>query len=81
MFVTPPAQAGEGRGGLGGFFAGCCCGIRAGTDYNSGKDMHWRDWGPLIPYVGVIFAIWNGIECSQGLTRAEMAAKYGANFY
>ena len=83
LAVTPTAQAAEmnGRGGVGGFFAGCCLGIRAGLDYNDGKAIHWRDWTPIIPYVGIIFMIWNGVDCANGMTRAAFAEQYGSNYY
>ena len=73
--MAAPGQ--QGRGGLMGFVAGCCFGIRASGEYNSGKDLHWRDFIRLIPLV----AIWDGIEGSQGLTTVDYAKKYGAAFY
>lgn len=79
--VGSSAQAVEGRGGFMGFIAGCCFGIRAGADYNSGKDIHWREWVMLIPYANFVFAVWNGIDGANGVTRAEYAAKYGSQYY
>ena len=75
------AVAGEGRGGLLGFIAGCCFGIRTGGDYNEGKEIHWREWVMLVPFVNLVFAIWTGIEGAQGVSRAEYADQYGAMFY
>ncbi|MBN2161578.1 MAG: hypothetical protein JXR25_06075 [Pontiellaceae bacterium] len=75
------ATAGEGRGGVAGFLAGCCLGVRAGLDYNDGKTIHWRDWTPLIPYAGVVFSIWNGIDCAGGMTRADFVEQYGSTYY
>jgi hypothetical protein len=72
---------GEGRGGVMGFIAGCCFGIRAGADYNDGKEIHWREWCRLIPCVGLVFAIWDGVDGVNGMTRADYSAKYGAAFY
>lgn len=71
----------EQRGGVMGFIAGCCFGVRAAGDYNSGKDIHWREWVMLIPYVNIVFAIWNGIDGANGMTTADYAAKYGATYY
>jgi len=83
------------KGGLKAFFVGCCFGIREGTEWNEGKDLHWREWIPLplaaagvIPYIGVIgsiasgvFSIWNGVDCAKGMTSHEFAEKYGTNWY
>mgnify|MGYP001038763209 CR=1 FL=1 len=80
--VVPSAQAkGEGRGGVMGFIAGCCFGIRAGADYNSGKEIVWREWVMLIPYVNIVFAVWNGIDGANGVTRAEYAEQYGSTYF
>jgi len=82
--VSPtPAQAatGEGRGGVMGFIAGCCFGVRAGADYNDGKEIHWREWIMLIPYVNIVFAIWNGVDGANGVTRADYAEQYGSTYY
>lgn len=75
------AKAGAGRGGFMGFIAGCCFGIRAGAAYNDGKEIHWREWVLLIPYVGIVFAIWNGVEGAKGVTTKDLAARYGAMYY
>ena len=80
--VAPQAQAkGEGRGGFMGFIAGCCFGMRAGADYNDGKEIVWREWVQLIPYVGLVFAIWNGIDGANGVTRADYAETYGSTYF
>jgi hypothetical protein len=79
--AAPTAQAAEGRGGVMGFIAGCCFGMRAGADYNSGKEIHWREWCQLIPYVGLVFAIWSGIDGANGTTRADYAETYGSTYF
>jgi hypothetical protein len=79
--VVPVQAKGDGRGGVMGFIAGCCFGIRAGADYNSGKEIHWREWVTLIPYVNIVFAIWNGIDGANGVTRADYAEQYGSTYY
>ena len=82
MVVAPTAaEAGSGRGGFMGFIAGCCFGLRAAIDYNEGMDIHWREWGRIIPYVGLVFGIWDGIEGAQGITRSELAERYGSQYY
>ena len=75
------AQAASGRGGIMGFIAGCCFGIRTGGDYNEGKEVHWREWCRLIPWAGIVFAIWDGVEGVQGKTTADYRGQYGATFY
>jgi len=69
------------RGGVMGFIAGCCFGIRAGAAYNDGKEIHWREWCTLIPYANIVFVIWNGIDGANGTTTKDYAVKYGATFY
>lgn len=69
------------RGGPMGFIAGCCFGIRCGGDYNAGKEVHWREWCMLVPFVNIVFAVWNGIDGYNGVTTADYAAKYGAQYY
>ena len=71
----------ESRGGLMGFIAGCCFGIRAGGAYNEGKEIHWREWVMLIPYVNIVFALWNGIDGANGMSTSDYSKKYGAAFY
>jgi hypothetical protein len=79
--AAPTMAADKGRGGVMGFFAGCCFGVRAAGDYNEGKEIGWREWIRVVPYVGLVFGIWDGIEGAQGVTRAEYAEKYGSTFY
>ncbi|MCA1808229.1 MAG: hypothetical protein LC725_02025, partial [Lentisphaerae bacterium] len=71
----------ERRGGLMGFIAGCCFGIRAGGAYNDGKEIHWREWVMLIPVANFVFAIWNGIDGANGTTTSDYATQYGTAFY
>lgn len=75
------AVAAPGRGGVAGFFVGCCFGLRSGAAFNEGKDVHFRQWCRLIPYVNIVFAIWDGIDGANGVTVADMNAKYPGNFY
>ena len=80
--VAPAASAANAqRGGFMGFIAGCCFGIRSGAAYNDGKDLHWREWALVIPIAGLVVAIMNGLDGSNGLTAKDMAKQYGANFY
>ena len=71
----------QGRGGFMGFIAGCCFGPRAAGAYNEGKELHWREWCRLIPYAGVVFAVWDGVDGLNGRTTADFAAEYGAMYY
>ena len=75
------AQAASGRGGIGGFLVGCCFGVRTAGQFNEGKDLHFRDWGRIIPYVGAVFSIWDGIEGAQGKTSSDLQATYGAQYF
>lgn len=79
--VSQAAPAGGGRGGLMGFIAGCCFGMRAGGAYNSGKEIHWREWVMLVPIVSIVVAIWNGIDGANGVTTADYAKQYGSMYY
>ena len=71
----------ESRGGLMGFVSGCCFGIRTGGEYNEGKEVHWRQWLRLVPFVGLVCAIWDGVDGSNGMTTKDYAKKYGSAFY
>ncbi|MCF7839035.1 MAG: hypothetical protein K9N49_10445 [Candidatus Marinimicrobia bacterium] len=79
--ALPAAAQQAQRGGFMGFIAGCCFGVRAAGDYNAGKDIHWREWCRLIPYAGIVFAVWDGIDGSSGKTTADYAKEYGAHFF
>lgn len=63
------------------FLVGCCFGLRAQEDYVGGKEMSFRDWCPLIPYVGVIFRIWDGIDTMNGKVRKDLQQTYGSSYY
>ena len=81
MAIAPAASAADEKGGFLGFIVGCCFGVRSGAAYNDGKDLHWREWALLIPFVGWVVAIINGVDGMNGMTTKDMAAQYGANFY
>ena len=68
-------------GGIPAFFIGCCWGIRVGAEWNEGADLHWREWCKLIPYANIVFAIWDGVDCYNGMTAHEWAEKNAANWY
>ena len=63
------------------FLVGCCLGARTQIDYQAGKDWHWREAGRIIPYVGVVFAIWDGLDTMDGKGRSDYQKAYGSNFY
>ncbi|TAN36754.1 MAG: hypothetical protein EPN23_08060 [Verrucomicrobia bacterium] len=79
--TTSTLAINDNRGGLMGFIAGCCFGIRAGAAYNDGKEIHWREWVGLVPYLNIVFFIWNGIDGANGTTSKDYVKKYGAAFY
>ena len=85
MLLAVPAQAqGQApanRGGAVGFIVGCCFGVRTAAQWNDGKDLHFRDWGRFIPFVGTVLAVWDGIEGSQGITTSDLQAEYGAQYF
>ena len=79
---VPSARAvNTARGGFMGFIAGCCFGIRAGSAYNEGKEIHWREWVMLVPVVGLVVSVWNGMDAANGMTSSDYAAKYGSVYY
>jgi len=55
--------------------------VRSATAYNDGKDLHWREWGRLIPFAGFVFAIWDGVDGMNGRTTGNLASEYGATYY
>lgn len=79
--TTISQAAPDGRGGLMGFIAGCCFGIRTGGAYNSGKEVHWREWIMLVPIANIVCMVWNGIDGANGVTTSDYAKKYGSSFY
>jgi len=81
--LTPPAHAKVSRepGGIPAFFVGCCWGIREGSEWNEGADMHWREWLRIVPVAGLVVSVWDGIECMDGVTAKDWAKQYGANWY
>jgi hypothetical protein len=79
--AIPVADAQQDRGGVIGLLVGCCFGIRTAGAYNQGKDLHFRDWGRIIPVVNIVLAIWDGIEGAQGITTSNLQAQYGAQYF
>jgi hypothetical protein len=63
------------------FLTGCCLGGRTQIDYVEGQSIHWRDWAPLIPYAGVVFHVWDGIDGYNGVTRTDIAEAYGSTYF
>ncbi len=81
LLMTTAASAAAGRGGFMGFIGGCCFGVRCGQAYNGGKEIHWREWCRLIPIAGFVIAIWDGIDCANGMTTSDFASQYGSQYY
>ncbi len=69
------------RGGVGGLLVGCCFGIRTAGQWNEGKDLHFRDWGRLIPFVNIVLVVWDGIQGYEGITTSDLAREYGSSYY
>lgn len=80
MSFAPMAVARE-NGGVFGFVVGCCFGVRAAGAYNEGKDLHWREWGLIIPFVGWVVAVLNGIDGANGMTTSDFAKQFGSHYY
>ncbi|MDA3797466.1 MAG: hypothetical protein PF692_00075 [Kiritimatiellae bacterium] len=79
--VNQTVAAEQSRGGAMGFIAGCCFGIRSAGAYNDGKEIHWREWVMLVPFVNIVFAVMNGIDGMDGTTTADLAEQYGSTYY
>lgn len=71
----------KGRGGFMGFISGCCFGLRSSGAYNEGKEIHWREWVKLVPFLNIIFAIYDGSEGASGVTTKDLATRYGTMYY
>jgi len=79
--ATGSAKVKRDPGGIPAFLVGCCWGIREGSEWNEGADMHWREWCRLIPFVNILMGLWDGVDCYGGITAHEWAEKNGANWY
>ncbi len=81
LFAIAPAAMAHETGGLVGGIIGCCFGVRSAAAYNDGKDLHWREWGRLIPLASFVFAIWDGVDGLNGRTTGNLASEYGTTYY
>ncbi len=79
--IQTQAQEVTNSGGVAGFFVGCCFGIRTAGQWNEGKDLHFRDWGRMIPFVSLVIAVWDGIDGAQGITTSDLQEQYGAQYF
>ena len=79
--VVATAKTNRAPGGVPAFFIGCCWGLREGVEWNDGADLHWREWCRIIPYAGIVFAIWDGVDCYNGIGAKAWADANGANWY
>jgi hypothetical protein len=75
---APAATSSREPGGAMAFIVGMVFGPREGLEWNEGRNLHWREWAPLI-CCG--FSIWNGVDCAKGMTTKEFAEKNGTNWY
>ena len=81
LFAFAPAGVAAEKGGIEGFLIGCCFGIRSSAAHNDGKDLHWREWIRIIPFVSIVGAVYDGVDGMNGRTTADYAAQYGSNYY
>lgn len=79
--LTADAKVNREPGGVPAFIVGCCWGIREGTMWNDGSDMHWREWCRIVPVVSIVIGIWDGVECYNGITSHDWAKQNAANWY
>lgn len=75
---TLAATSSREPGGALAFLIGFLFGPREGTEWNEGRNIHWREWAP---FICCGFAIWNGVDCAGGMTTRDFAEKNGANWY
>ena len=75
--VSSQAKSDRQAGGMTAFFIGCCWGLREGTEWNEGADMHWREWLSPVPGIN----IWNGLDCYKGIGAHDWAKQNGAAWY
>ncbi len=75
------AETASGRGGCISGIIGCCFGIRAAGDWNDGKDLHFMEWGRLIPIVSIYVAVCNFLDGYNGKTTADLQSQYGASYF
>ncbi len=80
LSIAPAAMAHE-TGGITAGIIGCFFGVRSATAFNDGKDLHWREWIRIIPFVNIVFAIWDGVDGANGRTTSSLATEYGSNYY
>jgi hypothetical protein len=82
LSVAPGAMASASeKGGIAGAIIGCCFGVRSAAAFNDGKDLHWREWIRIIPFVSIVGAVYDGVDGMNGRTTADYAAQYGSNYY
>ena len=79
--LVSQAKTAREPGGIPAFLVGCCWGIREGSEWNEGADLHWREWCMLIPVANIVIAIWNGVECYKGIGAHDWAKANGASWY
>jgi hypothetical protein len=79
--ISSQAKTSRTPGGIPAFLVGCCWGIREGSEWNEGADLHWREWCRLIPIVNIVIGVWDGIDCYKGMGAHDWAKANGANWY
>lgn len=81
MVAAAPAVQAREAGGLSGGIVGCCFGIRTAAAWNEGKNIEVREWLRIIPFVGIVGAIWNCVDGWNGITTADLRKQVGPQYY
>ncbi len=79
--ATMQTAAARDAGGISGGLVGCCFGIRTAAAWNEGKNLELREWIRIIPFVGIVGAIWNGVDGWNGVTTADLRKTAGEQYY
>ena len=78
--ATSTVQARE-AGGLAGGIVGCCFGVRTAAAWNEGKNLDIREWLRIVPFAGIVAAVWNTVDGWNGITTADLRQIAGEQYY
>ena len=76
-----PAAMARGNNGLAAGIIGCCFGVRSAAAYNDGKDLHWREWIRVIPFISIVGVVFDAVDGMNGTSTSDLATQYGSNYY
>jgi len=74
-------EANRAPGGIVPGIIGCCFGLRAAADYNSGKDLTVREWFRLVPIVNYVVGIIDAMDGYKGVTRENLQRDPGPRYF